>query len=265
MGSTHASNLATFELMEAGTITSGSMITPAPWFPEAAVYARNHPQADFGVHLALTSEYPGFRWPGVLGQGACPTLHDAGGYLPRTTEELRTADPAEAERELRAQVERALAAGVDVTHLDTHMGAVLRRPFFPAYVRLGLEFKLPLFIWPQWKDLRPDEYRLVEEAGAPVLDQVVFDTWDYKAEQAPGYYERVFSNLQPGVTHFLIHPCVDDEDIRAVDPENCEKRIGDYLPFAGSGFNELLDRLNVIRLTYRQVRDAYRAGELKPG
>lgn len=101
-------------------------------------------------------------------------------------------------------------------------------------------------------------------AAAPVLDHVVFDTWDYKAEQAPGYYERVFSDLPAGVTHFLIHPCVDGEDIRAIDPENGEKRIGDYAPFKGDGFNALLDRLGVVRINYRLIRDAYRAGTLKP-
>ncbi|MEX2237057.1 MAG: polysaccharide deacetylase family protein [Dehalococcoidia bacterium] len=264
VGSTHAANLATFELLDAGTITSGSLITPAPWFPEAAAYARNKPETDFGIHLALNAEYPQYRWPGVLGQASCPSIHDEGGYLPRTVEELRGASVDEAEAELRAQIERAIRAGVDITHLDTHMGAVLRGRFFAVYVKLAMEYKLPCFIWPQWKELRPKEYALLEAAGAPVLDKVVFDTWEYKAAEAPGYYERVFSALPAGVTHFLIHPCVDGEDIRAIDPEAGEKRIGDYLPFRAPGFNPLLDELGVRRITYREIRDAYRGGRLKP-
>ena len=101
VGSTHAANLATFELLEAGTITSGSLITPAPWFSEAAAYACDHPDADLGIHLALNSEYPLYRWSGVLGKTACPTIHDSGGYLPRTVEELKEGDPEEVEAELR--------------------------------------------------------------------------------------------------------------------------------------------------------------------
>ncbi|HEX5939620.1 MAG TPA: polysaccharide deacetylase family protein [Dehalococcoidia bacterium] len=262
VGSTHAANLATFELLEAGTITSGSLITPAPWFSEAAAYARDHPGADLGIHLALNSEYPLYRWSGVLGKAACPTIHDSGGYLPRTVEELKEGDPEEVEAELRAQIDRALAAGVDVTHLDTHMGAVLRGKFFAVYIKLAVEYRLPCFVWPQWKELRPDAYAMLEEAGAPVLDKVVFETWNYEGEEAVAFFQRVFRELEPGVTHFLIHPCVDGEDIRAVDPEAGAKRIGDYIPFRGEGFNPLLDELGVRRIGYREIRDAYRAGKL---
>jgi predicted glycoside hydrolase/deacetylase ChbG (UPF0249 family) len=262
VGSTHAANLATFELMEAGTITSGSLIVPAPWFPEAADYARSHPQADFGVHLALNSEYPLYRWPGVLGRGACPSIHDADGYLPRTVEELKAANLEEVEAELRAQIDKALESGVDVTHLDTHMGAVLRGGVFAIYIRLALEYRLPCFVWSQWRDLRPEAYASLEGAGFPILDRVVFETWNYKDQDAVAFFERTFRELPPGVTHFLIHPCVDDEDIRAIDPEEGGKRIGDYLPFRGEGFNPLLDELGVRRLGYREIRDAYREGKL---
>ena len=262
VGSSHAANLATFELMDAGTITSGSMIVPAPWFPEAAAYARSHPDADFGVHLALNSEYPLYRWSGVLGRSASPSIHDADGYLPRTGEELKGASLDEVEAELRAQIDKALDSGVDVTHLDTHMGAVLRGEVFAVFIKVGLDYRLPCFVWPQWKELRPQAYAMLEESAAPVLDRVVHETWSYEGEGARSFFEGTFNGLQPGVTHFLIHPCVDGEDIRAIDPEAGAKRIGDYLPFRGEGFNPLLDNLGVERITYRQIRDAYRQGKL---
>jgi predicted glycoside hydrolase/deacetylase ChbG (UPF0249 family) len=262
VGSTHSANLATFELLESGSITCGSIIVPGPWFPEVADYARSHREADFGVHLALTSEYPHYRWPGVLGRGVTPSLHDAGGYLPQPVAELKGAKVEEARSELRAQVEKALDAGIDVTHLDTHMGAVLRGGFFPVYVALALEFHLPCFVIDDWKDRRPEEFRLLAQARAPILDRIVFDTWEYSAAEAPAYYQRVLSELAPGVTHFLIHPCLDSDEIRAVDPVNCEKRIGDYLPFRGRGFNDLLDEAGVKRIGYREIRDAWRGGAL---
>lgn len=262
VGSTHAANLATFELLEAGTITSGSLIVPAPWFSEAAEYARSHPNADFGVHLALNSEYSLYRWPGVLGKSGCPSIHDGDGYLPRTVEELKQAKLDEVEAELRAQIDKALASGVDVTHLDTHMGAVLRGEIFGIYIKLALEYKLPCFVWPQWKELRPEVYASLEDAGFPVLDKVVFETWNYKDEDAVEFFERTFRELPAGVTHFLIHPCVDGEDIRAIDPGEGAKRIGDYLPFRGTGFNPLLDELGIRRIGYREIRDAYREGKL---
>jgi hypothetical protein len=262
VGSTHSANLATFELLESGSITCASIIVPAPWFSEVADYARKHPEADFEVHLALNSEYPHYRWPGVLGPGVTPTLHDAGGHLPQTVAELNETKVDEARTELRAQVERALGAGIDVTHLDTHMGAVLRGGFFQAYVELAIEFRLPCFVIDNWKDRRSEELGLLTQSGAPILDRIVFDTWEYSAAEAPAYYQRVLSQLQPGVTHFLIHPCLDSDEIRAVDPVNHEKRIGDYRPFRGRGFNDVLDRHGVKRIGYREIRDAYRSGGL---
>jgi chitin disaccharide deacetylase len=142
------------------------------------------------------------------------------------------------------------------------MGAVLRGEVFAIYVKLAVEYKLPCFVWPQWKELRPEAYALLEEAGAPVLDKVVFETWNYKAEEAAPFFEKTFRALEPGVTHFLIHPCVDGEDIRAIDPGEGGKRIGDYQPFRGTGFNPLLDEFKVERITYREIREAYRAGRL---
>src|SRR5262249_25234035 len=53
LGMAHSVNRATFEALEERWITSASILVPCPWFPEAARFARAHPEADLGIHLAL--------------------------------------------------------------------------------------------------------------------------------------------------------------------------------------------------------------------
>ena len=262
MGCSQAANAATFELMEAGRLTSGSVLVPAPFFDEVAVYQRAHPEADIGVHLALTSEHPRRRWRGVLGPNATPTLHDADGYLPMTVEEVvQRADPEEAARELRAQVEKALDVGTDVTHLDSHMGALFYRQFLPAWTSLASELRLPTFLPVAWRN-RPAA-QAMEASGVPLLDELIFDTYGPNRAEKEILYRRLFDELPPGLTHFLIHPAHDTAELwdYIVGPET---RIADYGIFAEGSVHARLDEAGVRLVGHRLLRDAIRKGSLVP-
>src|SRR5208282_6389210 len=121
-GMCHDENEATIEGLTSGLFTSSTILVTCPWFEEAAEFARSHPSADLGVHLTLTSEWDRYKWGPVLGARAVPTLVDARGYLWPDVPPVYEHDRLdEVEAELRAQIDKALAAGVDVTHLDSHM------------------------------------------------------------------------------------------------------------------------------------------------
>jgi chitin disaccharide deacetylase len=260
MACSRAADAATFELMEAGRLTSGSVIVPAPYLGEVAAYQRSHPKADIGVHLALTSEHPKRRWTGVLGRTATPTLHDADGYLPMTVEEVvQRADPEEAARELRAQVEKALSVGIDVTHLDSHMGALFYRQFLSAWTALAVEFKLPTFLAAGWRG-RP-AVQAMEAAGVPVLDDLIYDTYGPGRPEKEILYRQLFDDLGPGFTHFLIHPAHDTPELweYIVGPET---RIADYGIFAEGSVHARLDEAGVRLVGHRVLRDAIRSWSL---
>jgi predicted glycoside hydrolase/deacetylase ChbG (UPF0249 family) len=174
VGVCHAANQAAIECMERGSITCGSILMPCPWAPEVAEYCRNHPDADLGVHLTLNCEYPGYRWRALSGRDTSPTLYDEQGYMWRTTQEaVAHISPEDGAREMRAQVETALAAGIDVTHLDTHMGTMLFPAFIEAYISLGIEFQLPLFLIHPAKP--SDELSAIaEDAAARSMDYELF-------------------------------------------------------------------------------------------
>ena len=271
VGSTHASNAAAFECLSKGSLTSASALVPAPWFSETAAYAREHPEADFGVHLTLTCEYSPLRWRPLTERSAGPGLHDEEGFLWRTTAQaVEHTSAEEAEREMRAQVETALAAGIDVTHLDTHMGTVLQPKFIEAYASLGLEYGIPLFLYrpnPErlrrsglgdyWAALEPQLERL-DDAGFPVLDHILTSTLDHPPESKGALFRDLFANLRSGLTHFLVHPVTPSDEVAAIT-ESEPSRVRDYELFRDRSMADELARLGVKTTTYREIRDAYRA------
>ena len=145
VGVAHAENAATFSAIEKDGVSSASIMVPCPWFPEVAAYAKNHPEKDWGIHLTLTSEWKNYKWGGVLPASEIPSLLDKDGFMYASVEELsKNGKPEEVEKELRAQIKKAQAAGIILTHLDTHMGSVFGRPeYMGIYNKLGKEFGLP--------------------------------------------------------------------------------------------------------------------------
>src|ERR1700675_1680651 len=142
LGMNHSVNRATFEALEKGWITSASILVPCPWFPEVVKWAREHPDADVGIHQALNSEWTSFRWGPVSPKDKVPSLLDPDGYLPLDTPDVgRNAKLPEVENELRAQIDRAQSAGIPLTHLDTHMGALFgSTDLYNVYQKMGYTY-----------------------------------------------------------------------------------------------------------------------------
>src|SRR5438876_2778419 len=145
LGMAHSVDVASIKAFESGLVTSGSIMVPCPWLPEIAAYARSHPEADLGLHLTLTSEWTSYRWGPVLSKDRVASLLDKSGYLYLTESEAAAhLDVKEAEAEVRAQIERARAFGIQPTHLDSHMGTLYQsKALFEVLLRVARENKLP--------------------------------------------------------------------------------------------------------------------------
>ena len=152
LGETHAVDAAAIKALEGGTINSASLMVPCPWFPEMADYAKSHPDADFGLHLTLTSERVFYRWGPAAPADRVPSLVDANGYFHHDWDPNEQIDAKEVEAELRAQVERALAMGVRPTHLDSHQYRLIMsgKDLFDAMLRVAHFYKLPVFVTRDW-------------------------------------------------------------------------------------------------------------------
>ncbi len=263
VGVSHAANAASIDAMENGLMTSATIMVPCPWFPEIAAYARAHPEADFGLHLTHTSEWKGYRWGPVADRAAVPGLVDPQGYLwPATQDVYREATPEQALIEARAQIEKALAAGIDVTHLDSHMGVLQYDPaYHEVYHTLAREYDLPIRMASQetleaygMGHLRAQ----LEEDGIVSPDYLIFGGPE-KGEPVEKYWKRILSDLKPGVTELFIHAALAGEEMRHIT-NSWKTRDTEYRLFTTDPeIRQLLEDEGIILIGYRPLRDLQRA------
>jgi len=145
IGMCHAVNEAARQLIESGLPFSASVMFPCPWYQEAVDILKAAENVSVGVHLTLNAEWKNYRWGPVLGREAVPSLVDSCGYFFPSRAAFFDHDPvvAEVERELRAQIERALSTGLQIDYLDYHMSTAVSTPELMAVVEnLAREYQL---------------------------------------------------------------------------------------------------------------------------
>src|SRR5579859_2621183 len=212
----HSEDAASLEALDKGYVTSASIIVPGPWLTEVADYAKAHPDADLGLHLALTSEWKTFRWGSVESKDKVPSLLDPAGALwPLTENVAKNAKPQEVEKEYRAQIERALAMGIHPTHLDTHMGSALSTPeILAVYVRVAHEYHLPILA-PRIPGDPLKLSALLNEKDV-LLDSVTIANPSVQPGKWKEFYLDAIKNLKPGLNEIIVHLGHDDAELQAV-------------------------------------------------
>jgi predicted glycoside hydrolase/deacetylase ChbG (UPF0249 family) len=270
IGMCQATVSAFADLVDFGLISAGAVMVPCPWFPQVAAYCRQHPQVDLGVHLTLTSEHDRCRWGPISTRDPASGLIDAEGYFYRQSEEVQEhGDAAAVELELKAQVDRALAAGIDVTHIDTHMGTVAHPKFIPAYVQLAVQHDLPPMILrldeAGWRKMGMDSEtaafaaQLVQQweaQGLPLLDHLTMLPLDQPADRVE-LVKKTFDALPPGLTHFIIHPAQDTPELRSITP-SWQGRVADYRAFTSEELCAYVKNSGVRVIGYRALRELMR-------
>jgi predicted glycoside hydrolase/deacetylase ChbG (UPF0249 family) len=261
LGETHSVNAAAIKALQGGRINSASLMVPCPWFPEIADYAKSHPDADFGLHLTLTSERVYYRWGPVAPADKVPSLVDQNGYFHHDWEENKHINAKEVEIELRAQIERALAMGVRPTHLDSHQYRLIMngKELFDVMLRVAHEYRLPVFVTRDWFADHP-YLQATLDPGDIVLDHTVTIEPGIPPEKWAEFYVTALKNLKPGVTEFVIHPGYDDDELRAATRERSTWgsawRQRDYDFFTSDQFREILAQQNIKLITWRELAQA---------
>ena len=258
LGETHAVTAAAIKALQGGTINSASLMVPCPWFPEIADYAKSHPDADFGLHLTLTSERVYYRWGPVAPADQVPSLVDENGYLHHDWEHNQHVNAKQVESELRAQIERALAMGVRPTHLDSHQYRLIMsgKELFDVMLRVAHEYKLPVFVTRDWFA----DYPYLPKSLGPndiVLDHTITIAPEVPPEKWAEFYSTQLKSLKPGVTEFVIHPGFDDEELRAATKERSTWgsawRQRDYDFFTSDQFRQILAQQKIQLITWREL------------
>lgn len=278
-GMCHAANTAITELLRTGHLDSATVMVPCPWAPDALAFAAENPHLDVGVHLVLTSEWTRYRWRPLT--GTATTLVDPDGYFPAAVAAVE-ADAAveDVTAELAAQLNAALHAGVDVTHLDSHMGAVygletgrdFLAPVFQLAAAHGLPFRLPRTIEgsdfdPALQPVLDRATAVADAAGVVIIDRLWTHPFPLLGEGTPEEetYEQVRDGFldmlrvtPTGVTEIYLHPMADSEELRAAVDFSAAKRGYERRLLADPLVQETIDSEGIVRIGWRALRELQR-------
>lgn len=274
IGMCHAAVQAFKDLWEFGTITSGAVMVPCPWFPAVVQMCRANANMDMGVHATLNAEWQAYRWSPLSTRDPASGLLDADGYFHQWQPAVyENAKPEAVEAEVNAQIERALTAGIDVTHVDSHMGTIMSPLFIQSYIQAAASRGLPNMlprIDAKGMDLmtisesdrqvyEPLMHQLLE-AGVPMLEGLIAMPLDEpNLDRQVGTAKQLLGNLPVGITHFILHPSIDSVELRCITPD-WESRVANYNTFMSDGLKKFIESEDIKLIGYRQIRNALRNG-----
>jgi predicted glycoside hydrolase/deacetylase ChbG (UPF0249 family) len=271
IGMCHASLQAFRDLWEFGTISSGAVMVPCPWFPATAEFCGDNPEVDMGVHATLNAEWENYRWGPVSTCDPASGLLDKNGYFHQWHPAVyENAKPEAVAAEVNAQVDRALAAGIDVTHIDSHMGTIMHPKFVQAYLQAGASRLIPNMLprasatgfWMMGEgETAPEIYipilQQFEAQGLPMIDALVGMPLEHDEDHL-GLAKKLLSEVPAGVTHFLLHPSIDTPELRAIAPD-WRARVANYNAFMSQEMKDYLKNSGIQVIGYRAVRDSMRS------
>ena len=273
VGMCHGANVAFSELSDLGSITSGSVMVPCPWFREAAEMAAANKSLDLGVHLTLTAEKEFYRWRPLTSTSKSSGLVDDDGYMWRDVSSVRrNANVDAVALELRAQIDFALASGFDVTHLDAHMGVTLAPEFCAIYISLGVEYQLPVLLTKKLSQYGPNNHVVgvsddqfaefvvfAAEKSMPIFDRVLETDFNRKATTQLGdyAYQTMFTQNLTGLTFAALHPNAPGE-VEVIEPDQFHVRTREYEIFSSNNYLSWLAKKEIKPIGMRELRDEMR-------
>ena len=269
IGMCHASVQAFKDLWAFGTITSGAVMVPCPWFPAVAQMCRENPEIDMGVHATLNAEWESYRWGPVSTRETGSGLMDEAGYFHQWHPAVyANARPEAVAVEVNAQIEHALAAGIDVTHVDSHMGTIMNPLFIQSYVQAAATRLLPNML-PRMSsigiEIMGDQARIanapilgqLESMGVPMVDGILSMPLEHGNDHIE-VAKKLFDEVPVGVTHFILHPSIDTQELRDICPD-WRARVANYNAFMSDELKKFIEQADIQLIGYRQIRQALRS------
>ena len=259
-----------------GLLRNASLMPGAPAFAQAIALSRMLPDLCLGVHITL------IQGRTVLPSRAIPHLADSEGCFP--TDPVSTGWRyyfqkgliPEIEKELRAQIEAVLNAGVSVWHINGHLNLHLHPRLAPLVVDLAKEYGIPALRlagedWRATLALAPDgalpkaalglifaalsrrARRLAESAGLLVNDHLFGLT--HHGRVTEDYLLALGPRLRPGLTEIYSHPALAaDQTLREAAPGY--RRQGEFKALVSPRLKEALEKKAIEVTDFRgAVRD----------
>lgn len=269
-GMCHSYNEAVFSLLEAGKITSSTLMPVTPGRDEAAAWCVKKKIRCVGLHTTLTSEWPSLRWSSLTRR---PSLEDGDGFLYRRCEDVwRHARPEDVAAELDAQFAWFSGSGLFFSHADNHMGSVypLGGPEGPDYLplvfercrRYGVGFRM--FRRHYWTDggfldhaFAQGDIDLAEWLGVPLVDMLYSYPFSSAPEVSYDDFKRdvcaLLYAMPAGVNEIYFHPSVDSEEVRGIT-STWRRRVWDFRLLMDDDFQYALKDAGLTPVSYRQMQ-----------
>jgi predicted glycoside hydrolase/deacetylase ChbG (UPF0249 family) len=262
LGLSHSTNMAVIKAFENSSISSASVMVPCPWFPEIASYVKDHPGLDVGIHFTLNAEWKFYKWSGVSPSGEIPSLLDKDGYFNSSLQPIIFgAKPEQVEKELRAQIDKAIANGIKPTHIDSHMGSMFVTPvLFRVALKVAAEYKIPLFV--PMNEAKKAAPFLIREIPSGLITIDNFQM--LSAESVNGDWKSMYANfikaVTPGLNEIVVHLSYDNDEMKGIaqghEDYGSSWRQKDFDLVMSDSFKKLLRDNQIQLVTWRQIQQA---------
>jgi predicted glycoside hydrolase/deacetylase ChbG (UPF0249 family) len=254
LGITRTENAASIEALEKGMVNSGSIMVPGRGVNEILQYAKSHPGIDVGVHLTLTSEWNSYKWGPVLPSVEVKSLVETDGFFfPDKASLVKKSLPSDLKKELRAQVNCLIEAGVDITHLDSHMFIAFSNKILKIVSELGREFRLPVLL----TDKLPIYYLIAK--NVIMVDKLYYAKPKNYINGLADFYSEVLRSIKPGLNCILVHLAFDNKEMQDITLDQINFgsawRQADFDFFTGDECRRLIKENNIQLITWREIRD----------
>ncbi len=270
-GMCREANEAVQQLLLSGHIQSTAVMAPCPAADSMLAWAVAHPGEDVGMHLTLTSEWQTWRWGPVSDPATVPGLLDPDSMLwHEVAQVVAHATPDEVEREIRAQIDKAITLGHRPTHLDTHMGTLYASPAFAErFLKVAMEYRIPA----NAIDLSDTAVaRQFREAGYPVDDRMIHLLEHYDLpkldfftsvpkgktyEEKKENFKRLVRSLKPGLTEIIFHPSVESDHLKEIT-HSWQQRVWEYKMFTDPDIIQFFQDEGILFTNWIDIMRRYR-------
>jgi chitin disaccharide deacetylase len=270
VGMCQATLTAFSDLWDCGGVSSGAVMSPCPWFPGLAAYMKSHPDVDMGVHATLNSEWENYRWGAVSTCDPKSGLLDEDGYLHMASQDtVLNASAQEVSAELTAQINKVKHAGIDFSHIDSHMGTILSPTYIENYVMQAMANNVPAMLpranavgvesmggTPELMSLLAPKLDQLDAQGFPLIDGITMLPLDQPEGQME-IAKEMLSQIPVGITHFIFHPAVDTPEIRDICPD-WPSRVANYETFMKDEIRTFLKEQDIHVIGFKALRKAMR-------
>lgn len=261
MGLSHSVNTACIQAFDSKSITAGSIMVPCPWSGEIIAYVKDHPGMDVGIHLTMTAEWNVYKWGGIMPSDQIHSLLDVNNNFYPSVDALgKVAKGDEAEKEMRAQIDRVIAAGIQPTHIDTHMGSVLASPeLIKIYLGLSDTYHLPVLFPRAYLGWFPPDMAKALGTKIFLLDNLFMLDASMIKDKWIDAYKTGIENLKPGLNEMIVHLAIDNDEMQAVCKGHPDYgsvwRQKDLDLISSAEFKDLLKANHVILIGWKEIRD----------